>query len=376
MNLMNDSKCITPITVGQLREEIRRQLLEMDTGAAGYGADIGPLTGGYGFMNYGGSLKNIFVDPFLDVIKTTKGVATELTARAKSAAQVAIEVVLSSFIPLYQTNYSNIFSQMNKNLDEIKKKYEKVYQANDEAFQDKDARFLAFLYDPSAWVSAKTVESAPAVVADVLQVFTDSSSGAGSQLMEAIRYLRELQMELQGTSRYNRSVPHRLRRQASSHKDMLPWESKERVSKPILEAEQAAEMTTAQKIEKILSNPQLKKEIDSSKLAQEMKADGKKVLHGLFANLSKDISDVGRINSLEDVEKMSGGRVKVPDSKEMTPEETQQANAAAVGNIKKSLSEFYKRSLQGAIKQAESEGVGSNNSYVRTLQGLLQKVGT
>lgn len=367
---------VKDVTIAELRMEIRKALLEQDIGMPGYGADIGPLTGnGYGFMNYGGSLKNIFVDPFVDVFKTAKGVATELTARAKAAAQVAVETILSSFIPLYETNYSAIFKQMGKSLEQIKKKYEKVYQANDEAFRDKDARFLAFLYDPSAWVTAKAAETAPGAVASVLEIFTDSASGAGTHLAEALRYLRELQMELQGTSRYHRSVPQRLRRQAATNKHLLPWESKTRGSEPILEAGEEGQMTTAQKIEQILSNPELKKEIDASPTAQAMKADAQKLLGGLISNLSKDINAVKSIQSLDDIQRMSNGKVQIPDMGQVEPQEKAAAEQAAVSSVKQSLGEFYRRSLQGAIKQAESEGVGSNNAYVRTLQNLLAKVG-
>lgn len=370
---MSDLK---PVTIAELRAEIRKALLESDIGLPGYGADIGPLTGpGYGFFNYGGSLKNIFVDPFVDVFKTAKGVATELTTRAKAAAQIAIETILSSFIPLYETNYQAIFKQMGKSLEQVKKKYEKVYQANDEAFRDKDARFLAFLYDPSAWITAKAAESAPGAVANVLEIFTDSQSGAGSHLAEAVRYLRELQMELQGTSRYNRSVPQRLRRQAASNKHMLPWESKERSSGPILEAGEEGQMSTAQKVEQILSNPELKKEIDSSAMAQSMKIDGQKLLNGLFANVAKDINAVKSVQSFDDIQRMSHGKVQIPDMANVDPQEKEQAEQVAVSSVKQGLSEFYRRSLQGAINQAQSEGVGANNAYIRTLQNLLSKVG-
>jgi hypothetical protein len=264
---------------------------------------------------------------------------------------------------------------MGKSLEQVKKKYEKVYQANDEAFRDKDARFLAFLYDPSAWITAKAAESAPGAVANVLEIFTDSQSGAGSHLAEAVRYLRELQMELQGTSRYNRSVPQRLRRQAASNKHMLPWESKERSSGPILEAGEEGQMSTAQKVEQILSNPELKKEIDSSAMAQSMKIDGQKLLNGLFANVAKDINAVKSVQSFDDIQRMSHGKVQIPDMANVDPQEKEQAEQVAVSSVKQGLSEFYRRSLQGAINQAQSEGVGANNAYIRTLQNLLSKVG-
>lgn len=375
----------------RLRAAIRHILVEMeagDSGMAGGGSGLGGAGGmmmgaGYGFMNYGGSLKNVFIDPFLDVLKTTKGVGTELATRAKAGIQVAIEAILSSLIPLYETNYSAIFKQMDKSLSEVKKKYEKVYQANDEAFRDKDARFLAFLYDPSAWVTAKTIESSPAVAANVLEVFTDGAVGAGSHLLEAIRYLRELEMELKGVSRYHRAVPHRLRKQAHTNRGMMPWESQTRGSEPILEAEVAAPVPGAdpqqaimQKMRKILSNPELKKEIAASPTAQAMRADGQKILSSVTGQLSKDIAAAQSVGSIDDIVRMSQGRVQAPNLGQMQPQEKQQAEAAVVSSTKQALSAFYKKSLEGGIKQAQSEGVGNDNAYIRTLQGLLSKVGS
>lgn len=369
------------MTVAELRREIRAVLKEADVGMPGYGADIGPLGPGYGFFNYGGSLKNIFVDPFVDVFKTAKGVATELTARAKSAAQVAIEVILSSFIPLYETNYTAIFKQMDKSLEGIKKKYEKVYQANNEAFADKDARFLAFLYDPSAWITTKTVGNSPAAAANILQIFTDSRSGAGTHLIEAIRFLNELQREIKGVSRYNRHTAHRLRRSAASMSrtsslDVAPWESVERDSGAILEAGDQAQMTMEQRIQQILSNPELKKEIAQSPIAQQMRKDGQAILGTLTGQLSKDIAESKSIKSLEDIVRMSHGKVQMPKIDVQNPQEKQQVEQAAVSSVRQSLSEFYRRSLQGAIKQVQDEGVAPDNAYLRTLQGLLSKVGS
>lgn len=375
----------------RLRAAIRHILVELDAGdsggaggGSGYGGGGGMMSGaGYGMMNYGGSLKDVFIKPFTDVVQTVKGVATELVTQAKAAVQVSIEIILSSLIPLYQTNYSAIFKQMDKSLGEVKKKYEKVYQANDEAFRNKDARFLAFLYDPSAWVTAKTLESSPAAIASVLEVFTDGAVGAGSHLLEAIRYLRELEMEVKGVSRYHRMVPQRLRRQAHTNRDMMPWESRTRGSGPILEAEVAPPATgvdpqqaMAQKIRKILSNPELKKEIAASPTAQAMRADGQRILATVTGQLSKDIAELKSVNTLDDITRLAQGRVQLPDMSKVPPEEKQAADAAVVTSTKQALGEFYRKSLEGGIKQAQAEGVGNENAYVRTLMGLLAKVGS
>jgi hypothetical protein len=334
-------------------------------------------------MNYGGSLKKIFIDPFTDVFKTAKGVSTELATRAKTASKVIVETILSTFLPLYETNYTQIFKQMDKSLGEVRKKYQKIYEANDEAFADKDARFLAFLFDPSAWITAKTVSNSPAIARSILEVFTDGSSGVMDHVLETIRYLKELEMEVRNVSRYNRHVPSRIRKAAHAHRHDLPWEGHERGSEPILEAEEQApqqgqsnpEQTVAQKLQHALSNPQLKKELAESPLAQAMKADAQKIMSTLTSRLSQDIANVKAIDSLDDVVKLSHGKVHVPEAGQLTPQEKQIVEEAAVQNVKSALTEFYRRSLQGAIKHVQEDGVGNDSAYVRTLSALLQKVG-
>jgi hypothetical protein len=188
-------------------------------------------------------------------------------------------------------------------------------------------------------------------------------------------------------------VPQRLRRQATKNAGSLPWEGQERPENPILEVEQAPPgqpapaaqpgqpaaapaQTVEQRLAAILNDPNVKKELAATPLAQQIRADGQQILSSLVTQLSKDITGVSQISTIDDVVRLSGGRVQEPNVGQLPENEKQQAETAAVGAIKSSLSEFYRKSLQGAISQAQTEGVDDSSAYIRTLQGLLTKVGS
>lgn len=362
--------------LSELRSEVRRILSEDDGGGFGDFGSFMPTSGmGYGFFNYGkeGDIMNIFVKPFVDVFDTARAETAKLAARTKVAAKTIVEAALSSAIPFFVTHYRAIFDEQKKQLEALERKYKDVYEANAAAFRNKDALWLSFMYDPSAWITAKTIESSPRVVVGVLETLTPGAEGMATYLMSVLHYAREIWLELQEVPYYKRHLASRLRRQSPKYAFDNPFESVDRDSDSLREERDEGRERVAQleaKMMRMVNDPRFAREISALPKVREMKNDAKKLLSSFTGALSKDISNVASMRSLSDVSRATGGKVHPASGSDP------QAEEMAVQQIKAGLGKFYRTSLEGALSEVTSQGVPEGNAYVRSLRALLSKVPT
>jgi hypothetical protein len=334
-----------------------------------------PLTAGYGFMNYGGSLKNIFIKPFVDVFSTAKGVASELSVRAKTAAKVVVESALTTFIPLAKSHYTQIFQTMKKSLHEVRQRYQSVYDANDAAFRDKDAMFLAFMLDPSAFLTAKAVGYSPDVARNVLEVFVAGQSGVLEHVLQTVQYLKELSYELKDKAYYKRHVADRAYASAGKYRPQVPWEGQDEGTDPkeLVEADEPRRNPKVE-LQKVLADPRLKKELESTRLAQSMRSDASRIVTMFASRVGRDADGIAAAHDLGDLSKLFGGEISDESLEQLPAPERAAAEEAILRATRSAMAEFYRRSLSDAIKLVEDGGVPSTNAYVRMLNGLTSRI--
>jgi hypothetical protein len=122
-----------------------------------------------------------------------------------------------------------------------------------------------------------------------------------------------------------------------------------------------------------LKRPDVVKSLESSANAQKFKAEGQRVLNGISSGLTQSINRAMNIKTVQDVERLTGKRISDQFAK-LSPQERQKAEQAVVTQVHSAVKSFYVKNLTAEIENVKRDGVDPNNVYIRTLQGILNKV--
>lgn len=169
----------------QFRKYVQSILLKEEDGGGdgggygggdyGYGGMGGPGMGMY-MMGSNEGLYKIFVKPFVDVIQTTSGVTKEVMRRTWTLASVALETIVTTFVPVITDSYDEIFENERRDIEALRAKYKDIYAANNEMFTNADMNVIAFGMDPSKYMSAIFLKKAPKTAFKALEILTGDHS--------------------------------------------------------------------------------------------------------------------------------------------------------------------------------------------------------
>ena len=162
-----------------IRQTIKNKLNEDDMGPASmdyYSAGMSYMEPGFytGGTDPGPLLK-AFVEPFTDVFKTTVASVKKVTTDAATLLRVAFDVVLTTIIPIYTSDYQAIFDRRDEKMDKIKDEYADVFERTDAALGT-DAKLLAFMINPGVFLASAAALKAPAATKELLSVATGGIS--------------------------------------------------------------------------------------------------------------------------------------------------------------------------------------------------------
>lgn len=169
-----------------LRQYIRESLLSEDVefggsgdAAGGYYDEGAALMASAGGGDPSGLIKT-FITPFTDVFKTVVASTKMLATDTSALLQVAFKTVISSIIPAIGARYDKIFARRDKKIEEIKSEYKEVFDRTDAAF-DGDAKLLAFMASPAAFLGSAAALKIPTATKDVLSVATGGATDSAFQ---------------------------------------------------------------------------------------------------------------------------------------------------------------------------------------------------
>jgi len=149
-------------------EELRKyiqEILREDFSVDGFGDDMGTTSSG-GIQG----LKAIFVDPFLDVVKTGKAAVADLSSKTQVMIGGLIKSAIASVIPTVTVDWKGIRERDNQRSEAVMAKYGEVFDRTNEALWTGDGALLRFMYDPGAFITTTAIQKSPEAAIGLIDV--------------------------------------------------------------------------------------------------------------------------------------------------------------------------------------------------------------
>lgn len=350
-----------------LREYVKRVLTEDYYGGdGGFSTDYtsaGPLAPSrFGSKELG---YQTFIQPFVDLFKVGLAKTKEVATATKTLLWVALQTVLTTLIPIYGYNYSEVFDEYEEKIDDIKSEYKDVYQnLIEKDVLTGDAAALAFMASPALVAAFLVGKKTPDAIKTILSTVT---GGFSDEVYDSIKE------KAKGSERWalGDSGDYRRRKKSSKKSKSSPKdffeESKTRI------VEDAGNKITPEKIlksnlylSKVSESPKLK---EMQKVAQETYRETLKKIYSQAEDLLKNAS------SVEDFERLAKKPVKDIDKvKSLKGEERAKAEKLLIQEVRKSMKEFYVKNLKEQVDSVVRAGIPENCDYVKDFRATIKKI--
>ena len=339
-----------------LHENMQKALNE-DDGGFGYGMGGSEAMGQYG-VHYasGDQMYNTFIKPFVDVVKVTAGKTKEMSQRAQTLAKVAFESVATSLLPWLSSDYGDIFKREAEEINKIRSEYGDVYAATWDAFKDKDVALTAFFCYPGAILTGLFAKKTPKVALNMLSVIS------GGEMDGVIDNIKDSISSGFGKSKGRKTF-------SSPGGDKTPW------MESLIREDKDKEKTKKQKLADIVTNEKLVNKALSTPLAQRLQKEAQEAMKNTLKQVFERAQAVMTSKTLDELQKKIGKPLKGLDKlKSIKPEEKAEAEKQLLDNLRKSMKEFYAKSLEQQVKDAVGAGIPKNSQFVFDYVEVIRKI--
>lgn len=338
----------------KLVREFVREVLKED--------DYGSIMAGDQFANYGAhygsgsDLYNVFIKPFTDVVKTAAGKTKELSQKAQTLVKVSFEALATSLVPALSDSYAEIFADEKEKIDQIKSEYAEVYNSTWDTFRENDVLVAAFLYRPDLFLTATLAKKAPQATAKLLSVL---SGGTLDKVLNKFKVTRpagkpNISGGGSGDGNYGGFG-------GGGFGESIVRENKGDGPED--------------KLVKLVQHKKVKDVLAKSQKTQEMSRLGQQLTRNTLKRVFEQAQGVLSAKSIDDVIKATGANVKgVEELKKVPEQERQKAEQVILAGVKKSMKEFYVKSLEAQLKQALDAGTPSEHPFVNDYRNVIQKI--
>lgn len=346
-----------------LREYVRGILTEDEYGMGAFDyTDPGPYVSRFGTSQ---DLYDAFVTPFVDVFKTAVGKTKEVAQATKTLLTVALQTVLTTLIPIYGYNYSSLFDEQEEKIEKIRNEYKDVYDRTESALENSDAGMLAFMASPiltsTYWVGKKS----PEVIKGALSAAT---GGESDELFDAIKE------KAIAAERWALGDDGEFRSSSSSSKKKSPkdfyGESR------IVEVEASSQGKSKITPEKILKSNVFTSRVAESPRLKEMQrvaiATYRETLTKIYSQAEELLK---KAKTVEDLEKLAKKPIKdIEKVKALKGEERAKAEKMLIDSVRKSMKEFYVKSLSEQVNSVIRAGIPEESQYVLDFKAMIKKI--
>lgn len=300
-------------------------------------------------------LYNVFVKPFTDVVDTVAGKGKELSQKAQTLAHVSFEALMTSVIPMLEDDYEDIFKKEGEAIDKLKDQYKDIYDATWTAFKDNDVVSAAFLYSPSAMITAKIAQQAPIQTIKLLNVLTGGNlDGFLHRVAKALK-LGDTKKPLDRDS--GEGLPEGVIRELHG--------------KP----EQQKKPQPKINVGTVLTQKKVKQAIDNDPKTAQMQKAVKDTVEASLNQLLTRVNAISRATSVQDLENKLGKKFKGTDKLAQVPQQQRQAmEQGLLKGIKKSVLSMYIKGLNQQVEKATKAGVPQDHPYIALLNTVISKI--
>ena len=300
-------------------------------------------------------LYNTFIQPFVDVVTTTAYGIERLSAQVQTVVMGFILGLPTLFVPFLEYDYESFREEEWERVEEIKKKYEKVFKSNLEALRSNDAFGVAFLLAPTKVLAAQLAVKAPYAAIKALDVLTGAIAPPLARLGRSL------------------SEPASIGFHDPGGHSAGSWTAGgggggDYGGDGIYEAKKQNPKELSAKLQTLLKDKKIQSQIQNSPVAKSMRQDGVNLIlnHIKRFMAAKDYNQMrqmakGDVGFAQIGQKLSqlnqAGQVPAQDNPTVT--------AAMVPELKKAYKEFWIKQLQNLVRQyPEANG--------ELLQGIKQ----
>jgi hypothetical protein len=341
---------VRKLATRQLVREYVRSILSEDDAYGGMDLSSNGSDSPFG-ASFGSDkdLYNVFVKPFTDVVSTTAGKAKELSQRGQTLAKVAFEAIATSLIPILEDDYEDIFKKEDEALGKLKAQYKDIYDSTWTAFKDNDIVTAAFMYAPSAMITAKIAQQTPIQTIKVLNILT------GGNLDNFLsRVTKKLKL--------------------GDTKKPLDHDSGEGLPEGVIR-ELHSNPQQKLNIGAILTQKKVKQAIDNNPKVEQMSAATKKTLENSLNQVLLRVNAISTSKNIQELETKLGKKFKGVDKLAQVPQQERQAlEQTLLKGLKQSALTMYSKGINQQVQKAMKAGVPEDHPYVKLLQTVLSKL--
>jgi hypothetical protein len=355
-----------------LREYVRQSIMTEDEGSgsdyAGYGdlATASALESPYG-VSFGSAqdLKDAFITPFTDVLKTAAGATKEISRRAQTVLEVSFGTIVSTLIPFLDAKYASTFDKEKEDIEKIRGEYKEVSDRINSSLTTGDAAMLAFMAQPALVMGYYGAKATPKATKALMSTV---SGGFSDKVVD------NLVAAAKKTDRFvigddNPGGP----RTSGGNEPKDRWNESQLREDGGEEGDKKGKKLT---LKDILTNKKVVQKIAASPKAQELAKAATKVYRTTLQQVTQDAENVlKKSKTVEDVQKMTKKRIPEVDKlSKLNPEEKKKAEDFLLSNIRKSMKEYYVKNLEGQVKKVRDAGVPEDAQYVKDYQAVISKI--
>lgn len=352
-----------------LRECIREILKEDDYAGLGLGDNNAGAPYGAHYAD-SDALYKTFIKPFADVFSVAAGKTKEASQKAQTLLKVSFETIATTLIPVLRDDYAEIFAHEKEEIDKIRSEYGSVYQATWDAFNEMDILIPAFMYRPDLFITAKFIKKAPKAAAKLLSVLS------GGALDKTLGKLLKPDAPNQGTgigSSGGGGGP------GMGGGDGFGYSMESLVlsTELVLEDKPKKQQgeSVADKLIKLVNDKRVKEMISNGEQTQRASRVGQNLVRNTLKDVFERAQSVLSAKNLNDIQRITGKQAKGAEELNRLPQEQrQQAEAALVKTLKKSMKEFYVKQLEAHVKSVVDAGLSQDHPFVKDYLGVIQKL--
>lgn len=357
-----------------LREYVKSVLAEDDAGGnpAYGGAGSIDASGPYGVsFGSGNDLIDTFISPFVDLFKTSVGQAKEITRRAGTVLNVALQTVLTTLIPIYGYNYSDVFEKEKEDLKKIREQYKDVYARTDKALSSSDAGMLAFMASPALVLGYKFGKTVPPAAAkETKEMLSAITSGFSDKVLGKVK------------SSYEKAGKWAVGDAGDAPKKGSGKKGPGSVF-PEGRLYEDAEKKGTMSLNKVLANKKFLDHVMNSPEAQRMQKQAEELYKRTLDEVySQAETLLKKTKTVEDLEAQAKGKLKgdmkakIEEVKKLPPAEKEKAEKMLVDGVRKAMKEFYVKNLTDHVKKVIAAGIPTDAPYVKDYKSTIQKIGS
>jgi hypothetical protein len=356
-----------------LREYVRQVLVEDDGGGGDFGFGGWSMGGGCFGAHFADhhQLYDAFVKPFTNIFNVASAEVQKLSTRAQALGRVAFETIVTTFIPLLEDSYDEIFADEKKQIEALESKYADTYKDVFDSFLDMDFMIPVFMFRPDLFLTAQLARKSPIVVAHAV----NTATGGRFSNNRVMQYWMTPRSGDPNRFKAGRGMGGYGSGYGGSFGADMGGYGGGIGEGMIHERDAKKKQSPEEALAKFVESPDVKKAIASDAKSQRMAKAGTEVTYRTLRSAVSDAQKILSTKTLDDIIRLTGKRP--PDAeklKKLPDEERKVAEQKIVQALHASAKQFCSFPLRKRLEGYKAAGVPEGHPFVKAYEKAIAKI--